>query len=155
MSEYKRLTKRDEYRNADIIGVDGEELYFNLEFDKFKLTTEALNRLARYEDIGTPEEFAGLVKAKEEGRLVVLPCKVGNTVYRLWYKPCSQGNDHPDGMMCCGCEDKCDIKRAVIAKTYSHIQHILSDLEHFDKTVFLTREEAEQALKQIGGNKNG
>lgn len=38
-------------------------------------------RLATYEDIGTAEEFAELKRAKSDGRLVVLPCAVGNTVW--------------------------------------------------------------------------
>lgn len=31
-----RLTERDEYGNADIIGVDSEDLQLNLEFDSMK-----------------------------------------------------------------------------------------------------------------------
>lgn len=40
-------------------------------------------KLAAYEDIGTVEEFAELKQAKSDGRLVVLPCKVGDTIYRI------------------------------------------------------------------------
>lgn len=65
----ERLTKRDEYGNADIIGVDSNELQLNLEFEELNKVTDALNRLATYED------------TEEEGRLVELPCKVGDTVY--------------------------------------------------------------------------
>lgn len=65
----KRLTKRDEYGNADIIGVDSSELQLNLEFEELNKVTDALNRLATYED------------TEEEGRLVELPCKVGDTAY--------------------------------------------------------------------------
>jgi hypothetical protein len=40
------------------------------------------DRLAAYEDSGlSHEESQELAKAKTEGRLVVLPCKVGDTVY--------------------------------------------------------------------------
>ena len=40
------------------------------------------SRLARYEDSGlSPEEVQELAKAKAEGRLVVLLCKVGDTVF--------------------------------------------------------------------------
>ncbi|EHQ92162.1 hypothetical protein [Desulfosporosinus youngiae] len=60
MSEYKRLTDRDEFGNADIIGVDSEDLQLNLEYDEFNKVTNALNRLAQYEDIGGPAEFAKL-----------------------------------------------------------------------------------------------
>lgn len=53
----KRLTERDEYGNADIIGVDSAELQLNLEFDELNRVTDALNRLAGYEDSGlSPQE---------------------------------------------------------------------------------------------------
>ena len=50
----KRLTSRDEYGNADIIGVDSSKLLFNLYYDEFCRVTEALNRLADYEDRREP-----------------------------------------------------------------------------------------------------
>lgn len=56
-----RLTERDEFGNADIIGVDSAELQLNLEFDDFNLVTEALNKLADYEETKlSPEEIKGL-----------------------------------------------------------------------------------------------
>jgi hypothetical protein len=60
-----RYTQRDEYGNADIIGVDSADLQLNLEFKEFNRVTDALNRLAAYED------------AEEQGLLVRLPCKAG------------------------------------------------------------------------------
>ena len=45
-----RLTKRDEYGNADIIGVDSADLHLNLDFEEMNKVTEALNRLAELED---------------------------------------------------------------------------------------------------------
>lgn len=50
MSEYKRLTERDEYGNADIIGVDSSNWQFNLTFEELVKVTKALNRLADLED---------------------------------------------------------------------------------------------------------
>ena len=78
-----------------------------------------LDRLADYEE------------AEEQGLLVRLPCKVGDTVYRLqyvddWEKP---------GFFTVG-----------VAETTFSI-YLLSE---FGKTVFLTREEAEAALKGDG-----
>ena len=55
-----RLTERDEYGNADIIGVDSADLQLNLEFDQLNLVTDALNKLADYED---KEEY--LITAKK------------------------------------------------------------------------------------------
>lgn len=48
MSE--RLTERDEYGNADIIGVDSCEILGSLGFDELSLVTNALNKLADYEE---------------------------------------------------------------------------------------------------------
>lgn len=45
-----RLTERDEYGNANIIGVDSADLQLNLSFDEFNKVTDALNCLADYED---------------------------------------------------------------------------------------------------------
>jgi hypothetical protein len=43
---------------------------------------KAIDRLAAYEDTGlTPEEVAELAKAKADGRLMVLPCKVGDYLW--------------------------------------------------------------------------
>ncbi len=47
----KRLTERDEFGNADIIGVDSEDLQINLNSEEFNKVTVALNKLADYEDM--------------------------------------------------------------------------------------------------------
>ena len=92
----------------------------------------AVDRLAAYESLGTVEELAALKEAKDDGRLVVLPCKVGDKVYEV-AKGLSiyKSGLHP----------------------YVH-EHIATELNVFDwerqkdfgKTVFLTRAEAEKAL---------
>ena len=54
----ERLTERDEFGNADIIGVNSCEFQLRLRFDEFNLVTDALNRLAAYEDTGLePQEI--------------------------------------------------------------------------------------------------
>lgn len=63
--------------------------------------------------------------AEEDGRLVVLPCKVGTRVYEI-YQFCGYGVWEID-------EHK--IK--------------LEDLDKIGKTIFLTRKEAEKALKEM------
>lgn len=67
----ERLTKCDEFGNADIIGVDSADLQCNLKFDEFNKVTSALNRLAEYEDL------------HEKGRLRIFPCYIGDIVYRI------------------------------------------------------------------------
>ena len=74
----ERLTERDGFGNADITGVDSADLQLNLEFEELNKVTNALNRLAEYEDL------------EEQGRIVRLPCAVGDEVYRV-----SKGAEEP------------------------------------------------------------
>lgn len=75
-----------------------------------------------------------LMKADKDGRVLILPCKVGDTVYRLQYI------EQPPGRFTVGIVP---IKFALIW------------LEEFGKTVFLSREEAEKALQKMEGKKDG
>ena len=138
----KRLTERDEYGNADIIGVDSAELQLNLEFDELNRVTDALNRLAGYEDSGlSPQEVRELAKAKAEGRLVALPCKAGDTIWKI--KAVFSYFSKP-------MEDR--VERIII--TNSEILVYCTSGTKFSvnsigKIVFLTREEAEKALEGL------
>ena len=73
-----------------------------------------------------------LAEADKDGRLVVLPCKVGDTVYRLQYIEQTPG-------------------RFVVG--VAEIKFALIWLEAFGETVFLTREDAEKALKAMNNGK--
>lgn len=120
--------------------------------------TAVCDRLAAYEDTGlTPErcaEFARadaegryiimrdaeqegvarlreLAEADKDGRCVVLPCKVGDTIWRLkrtfeTYMDKSKPYTEADGFL-------------------------LQDIWNVGKNVFLTREEAEKALAEMEG----
>lgn len=115
-----------------------------------------LDRLAEYEDTGlTPErcaEFARadaegryivmrdakqegvarlrkLAEADKDGRLMVLPCKVGDTVYRIFNPPSREP--------------------VISAHTLMSVDYIVRWIDKFGKTVFLTREEAEAALEAM------
>lgn len=100
-----------------------------------------------------PEYVHELLQAEQDGRLVVIPCKVGDAVWvtrnpwtgKLLKKPLDA---YVNGM-----------------KMYSHglYVNLLFDtrkingtmdyeINHIGKTVFLTREEAEAALAKTGGN---
>ena len=100
--------------------------------------------------------------------VIVPPCKVGDTVYQPSYKftKCSAYDYEPkyiEDSSCVGCGATCDsVKKPYIYKgevvsikiTKGQIFLAVSFHEKFDsssfilgKTVFLTREEAEQALK--------
>lgn len=109
------------------------------------------DRLAAYEDTGLePEEirhmadiFDEYVRATEEGRLVVLPCKIGDTVYWvhgrsvlpvhiLWFET------NAYGWCACG--------------TYPPMATPTFKFEDFGKTVFLTRQDAEAELRKEKGD---
>ena len=79
---------------------------------------EICNKLAEYEDLD------------EQGKLIKLPCKVGDDVYYILGIP----NETPCII------DKCTFK--------------LSDINKIGKTLFLTREEAEAKLKELRGGEN-
>ena len=112
-----------------------------------KTDLEILDRLAAYEDIGTIDHLRELVQAEKDGRLVVLPCRVGDTVwanisihgdrYRRSDRP------YPVKVVFVGIGD---------GSSYFHVQYTNGrvfplDFDQVGKTVFLTREEAEEALK--------
>jgi hypothetical protein len=118
------------------------------EWDMYKAAQKEIERLrkelAAYEDTGkTPEQIAEWTKAQQEGRLVVLPCKVGDKIYTLSYK----GIDEKTVV-------QLNIQFTDRIKHYSVITHnhrqacLCYENKDFGKTVFLTRAEAEAALKE-------
>lgn len=94
--------------------------------------------MAQYRDLGPIEHLRELAHAEKDGRLVVLPAKPDEIVYQ-WKK----GDDVPsmfrlDGVTINGDEE-------IIYQTYWGETFTPDD---FGKTVFLTRKEAEAALKE-------
>lgn len=79
-------------------------------------------------ECGGIDRLRELAEADKDGRIVVLPCKVGDTVYRLQYIEQTPG-------------------RFVVG--VAEIKFALLWLEEFGETVFLTREEAEAALEAM------
>ena len=88
-----------------------------------------------------------LVEAEKDGRLVVLPCKVGETVYV------------PTSQVCDDCIISGVIQYFVVYETFTDAAAIFNQgasvafiarvkTENIGKTVFFTREEAEAALKE-------
>lgn len=132
--------------------------YLMCPYDHNCTQKQVWERLKQFEDaFGTPEkaervklafmgksvyeikEFGGvplarlieLAEADKDGRVVVLPCKLGAKVYRIWYKIA----DYPD-------EPEMEIVETKFGEGCR---------EDFGKTVFLTREEAEKALAEMKG----
>lgn len=135
----------------------------------------AWSRLAAYEDTElTPEEVAALVKdwsdlctiigecggitrlrtlaeADKDGRLVVLPCKVGGT---LWVTgrdnvPREMELEAPDIRAVCTDEDNLCMSTCNRKPDGSCAYRLRNDGADIGKTVFLTREEAEKALEAM------
>ena len=126
---------------------------------------EALDCLAAYEDTGlTPGEvhsmsgewcvmmsvlnsigggygrLRALAEADKDGRLVVLPCKVDDTVYRI----VRDADPHIT---------RDEVRNMYFADDMTLCVELISGRiilpEKFGKTVFLTREEAEKALEAM------
>ena len=146
-----------------------------------KMVRDLYGRLKAYEETGwTPEmlrklgENAGhlwdfaqaaenmtvgrlkeLAEADKDGRCVVLPCKVGDTLYMI-----ERIFDIDNGV----CDEIC--ARKVIGHGGNKLNklwligsggicNVSIFVSEFGKTVFLTREEAEKALEEREGKKDG
>jgi hypothetical protein len=124
--------------------------------------TAVCDRLAAYEDTGLEPEAVETVKlalaakhlvdletlnntpisrlvelaeADKDGRVLILPCKLGTKVYRIRYKIA----DYPDD------------PEPEIATTWFTPEY----RDDIGKTVFLSREEAEKALQEMEDKKDG
>lgn len=88
----------------------------------------------------TIERAAELIRADKEGHVVVLPCKVGDTVYVSYgegYRPCVVDRIHV--------LSKNEVQ---IRARYPTTETLSISASDFSKTVFLTREEAEESLRR-------
>ena len=164
----ERLTSR----NEDCVSVNGYGLYHLTMTEVVQMA----DRLAAYEDTGlTPEEIKApftedtminlaaqalgvepsrlreLAEADKDGRVVVLPCKVGDTVYMI-----ERIFDIDNGV----CDEIC--ARKVIGHGGNNLNKLwlvgsggicnaYIFVSEFGKTVFLTREEAERAIQEMEG----
>ncbi len=94
-------------------------------------------------------EQSELVKLIDEGQLVYLPCKVGDTVYTIDEK-C--GDDWVSEINCGFCDvgvyDKNETCYKELAVRKSIVENPFDFITEIGKTVFLTAEEAEQSLKE-------
>ena len=97
-----------------------------------------------------------IMQAEQEGRLLILPCKVGDTVFTIEL----DCKDNPDHSRMCFCWNKsckeCDKSYLRVWENRNKTADIRSIVAEmglcgesggFGKTVFLTRAEAEAALK--------
>ena len=89
---------------------------------------QAIQKLAEYEDL------------EEQGLLLQLPCPIGTTVYNTTWWDCVQEKVKVDGKT---------FYRTVHKHKVSKSTFSLLDVCDFGKTVFLTKSEAEQKLKEM------
>ena len=149
--------------------------YWRVNFSGVQYQADFVDRLAAYEDTGlTPEEVLPKDKADEialklmrladleslcsydrireiaeadkDGRVVVLPCKVGDTVWRI----VRDGEPHIT---------RDEVRDMYFADDMTPCVELVGGrvtfTEKFEKTVFLSREEAEKALRGMEGKKDG
>jgi hypothetical protein len=106
---------------------------------------KAINRLAAYEDSGlTPEEVQELAQAKADGRLVVLPCKMGDNVYFLLQE--LDGKWYVSLPHCITEIGTRGFWTSAFPLEKPNAMDDFTSWSEFGKTVFLTREEAEKAI---------
>ena len=110
-----------------------------------------LMRLADLESICSYTRLRELAEADKDGRLVVLPCEVGGT---LWVTgrdnvPREMELEDPDIRAVCTDEDNLCMSTCNRKPDGFCAYRLRNDGADIGKTVFLTREEAEKALEAM------
>ena len=130
-----------------------------------ELLYEIANRLAEYEDTGLEpekivllknivddafsdkpeftEHIRELLRTEKDGRVVVLPCRVGDRIYRV-VDDCTFPGDCGTKRMCKGCE----YRNLFIEQTRFRL-YLLTDDGKLRRGYYRTREEAEKALEEV------
>ena len=128
----------------DIFQIKGE--VFGLRLDK--------EELEQYRALGPIDHTRELLQAEQDGQIVVLPCKVGDTVYQVDYMTHSEAlksgvHQSKDPYQ----NRKYGRKRAEYLPLIVREKKMVKSLfREFGKTVFMNREEAEKALQEAEGN---
>ena len=121
--------KRHTFMSDGYYAISGEE---NFDDQDENYCGAAIDKLAEYEDL------------EEQGRLVTLPCKVGDSFFTYSWG-CHGSHDD------CWEQDDCNecphLLKEIREYKFKNIVHILNAEKDFGKTIFLTREEAEAAIK--------
>lgn len=96
------------------------------------------------------EKLTNMEQMEEKGILVRLPCKVGDTVYTVSYRYECTCNYDCKVFQKWKCEDNIPCEYEKKEYFVKKSQFCLTMLNSLGKTVFLTREEAEKALEEMG-----
>lgn len=95
------------------------------------------------------EQLKEYQQLEEQGRLIKLPCKVGDTVYKV-NKASKKISQHKVIKFEI---DKTDVKAYTMQIIFENFDFCF--LHHFGETVFLTKSEAEAKLKELRGGISG
>ena len=120
--KYENLNGVNTLETADI------SLSFIKEYWEHRQVKEYLEELKRYRDLD------------EQGLLLRLPCPIGTTVYNTTWWDCVEEKVKVDGKT---------FYRKVHKHKVSKSTFSLLDVKDFGKTVFLTKAEAEQKIKEM------
>ena len=142
------MEKLTEYVDGKYIRIKGtKSLYPKNERDGAPLSN-AIARLAAYEETGLePEELA---QAKKKGRLVVLPCDVGDKLYDV-----TLGEVREKIVISLSMLLSKSVNHLVIHAENFRNAVTSYELQDIGKTVFLTREAAEAALEEMEAEHDG
>lgn len=137
-------------------GCEPEEV---LPKDKADEIALKLMRLADLESLCSYDRLRELAEADKDGRVLILPCKVGDVIYKLFreYTECTSYQVRKDNYCCEGCMVPCDSREVTVIRAIqpNSLPEVVRYIEAIGKTVFLTREEAEKALQEMEGKKDG
>ena len=137
-------------------GCEPEEV---LPKDKADEIALKLMRLADLESLCSYDHLRELAEADKDGRVLILPCKVGDVIYKLFreYTECTSYQVRKDNYCCEGCMVPCDSREVTVIRAIqpNSLPEVVRYIEAIGKTVFLTREEAEKALREMEGKKDG
>ena len=140
---YCRNRVKDRLAEYEDTGLTPEEV---LPKDKADEIALELMRLADLEGLCSYDHLRELAEADKDGRLVVLPCKVGDTVWITG----SVRRLYSGKVRTFFCGDP-SYSRGMADNGVKMIRTTGCDIpiHEFGKTVFLTREEAEKALEEM------
>lgn len=143
MIEIKQQGYDFEHAMCDIEDSRENQVMYQEKGEQCKQLVDFLAELKKYKQL------------EEQGRLIKLPCKVGDTVYHLC---------EVFGLL------KYNVDEIIIDKTITYqcsaysnpigdcpsecLDEIEPDISEFGKTVFLTLEEAKEKLKELRGNQS-
>lgn len=131
---------------------DGEILFHPEDLPEDEgMTIRQLAIHGRWEELNQiAEKLTNMEQMEEQGMLVRLPRKVGGTVYTLSYRYDCKNNYDCKAFQKWKCEENIPCEYEKKEYFVKKSQFCLTMLNSLGKTVFLTREEAEKALEEMG-----